>query len=166
MALTRTSTSTDSARTSETSTNQHGRRPQNRRGRPPVTNTADVVRLRDSGLSWRAIARQLKTSPSTVRDAYTRALTTAKCTEIRSTPCEKSAAAIPENGGSDNSGSERRIEEAAPVAPVRETPGARFLRELEAAARARRARLQQTQPKPVRPAPVRIPRQMPEAMGQ
>jgi DNA invertase Pin-like site-specific DNA recombinase len=40
-------------------------------GRPRrVFNRAELIRLRDAGLSWRAIAKALKVPASTVRDAY------------------------------------------------------------------------------------------------
>jgi DNA invertase Pin-like site-specific DNA recombinase len=47
-----------------------------RRGRPFAdVDPAEVVRLRDSGMSWRAIARKLNSSVRTVRRAYARTQT-------------------------------------------------------------------------------------------
>ena len=73
-------------------------RRQERRGRPYANlNATEVIRLRDEvGMSWRAIGKQLNARVSTVRRAYARAQTTSKCAEIRSTPRQISAIAIPD----------------------------------------------------------------------
>jgi hypothetical protein len=72
MAITRFQTSSDSARTAETSTDQHGN--SYKRGRPfAALDVSEVVRLRDElGTSWRNIAKKLSADVSTGRRAYTR----------------------------------------------------------------------------------------------
>jgi len=71
---------------------------QNRRGRPYAALTIpEVIRLRESGLSWREIGTQLGADASSVRRAYRRACTTGDCVKIRSTPYQIAATAIPES---------------------------------------------------------------------
>ena len=67
-----------------------------RRGRPFAdVSDAEVVRLRESGMSWRAIGKKLATAPTTVREVYDRALNTTQAALIEPTPCDKSAKHIP-----------------------------------------------------------------------
>jgi len=63
-----------------------------RRGHPYADlNAEEVLRLRGSGRSWRAIGRKLNTATSTVREVHARAVTAAQTSAIEPIPCEKSA---------------------------------------------------------------------------
>jgi DNA invertase Pin-like site-specific DNA recombinase len=62
---------------------------QDRRGRPYAdVDPAEVVRLRDSGMSWRAIARKLNRGVSTVLRTYARTRSTSEAPKIKPT-CTK-----------------------------------------------------------------------------
>ena len=92
-----------------------------RRGRPYADlDGAEIVRLRDEeGMSWRRIAKRFNADVRTLRRAYTRHRTTSKCGEIRSTPWQKSVAAIPEVVANSNSTpAAAQARESAQVGPT------------------------------------------------